>query len=139
MKIILIFLAAAVALAGALVLWQQRTLVQLREQSVSSPAASSAAANSDDAAFVEQQQEAARLREQTKELPRLRNEVSQLRARTGELAAARGEYAELLRAKQTGTAQQFTVFGPGKQVKIYVIGQAGGFYAGMQECNGIPQ
>jgi hypothetical protein len=31
------------------------------------------------------------------------------------------------------------VFGPGKVLNLYTIGIAGGFYAGMVECNGIPQ
>jgi prepilin-type N-terminal cleavage/methylation domain len=48
-------------------------------------------------------------------------------------------HAKAIQAKQTGNGQQFTVFGPGKAVKIYTIGQSGGFYAGMQECKGIPQ
>jgi prepilin-type N-terminal cleavage/methylation domain-containing protein/prepilin-type processing-associated H-X9-DG protein len=39
----------------------------------------------------------------------------------------------------TTTAQQFTVLGPGKTLKVYVVGANGGFYAGQTECNGIPQ
>lgn len=48
-------------------------------------------------------------------------------------------HAKSIQAKLVGTAPQFTVFGPGKPIKVYQIGIAGGFYAGMQECNGIPQ
>jgi prepilin-type N-terminal cleavage/methylation domain-containing protein/prepilin-type processing-associated H-X9-DG protein len=48
-------------------------------------------------------------------------------------------HAKATQARQTGTAQQFTVFGPGKTLKVFTIGANGGFYANMQECNGIPQ
>lgn len=48
-------------------------------------------------------------------------------------------HAKSISAKQTSTGNQFTVFGPGKPLKIYTIGANGGFYAGMTECNGIPQ
>ena len=40
---------------------------------------------------------------------------------------------------QPTTAQQFTVMGPGKSLKTWRVGAAGGFYAGMLECNGLPQ
>jgi prepilin-type N-terminal cleavage/methylation domain-containing protein len=48
-------------------------------------------------------------------------------------------HAKAVQAKQTGTAQQFTVFGPGKGLKIYTIGANGGYYAGQVECRGIPE
>jgi len=48
-------------------------------------------------------------------------------------------HAKSIQAKQTGTAPQFTVFGPGRQLKIFRIGAAGGFYANMIEVRGIPQ
>jgi prepilin-type N-terminal cleavage/methylation domain-containing protein/prepilin-type processing-associated H-X9-DG protein len=48
-------------------------------------------------------------------------------------------HAKAVQAKHTGNSQQFTVFGPGKAVKVYTIGANGGFYAGMQECRGIPE
>ncbi len=48
-------------------------------------------------------------------------------------------HAKSISGKQTGTANQFTVFGPGKLLKVYTIGANGGFYAGLTECNGIPQ
>jgi prepilin-type N-terminal cleavage/methylation domain-containing protein/prepilin-type processing-associated H-X9-DG protein len=48
-------------------------------------------------------------------------------------------HAKAIKGTQTGTAKQFTVFGPGKDVKVYRIGAGGGFYANMQECYGIPQ
>ena len=48
-------------------------------------------------------------------------------------------HAKSIQATQIGTANQFTVFGPGAQVKVYRIGANGGFYAGLTECNGIPQ
>jgi prepilin-type N-terminal cleavage/methylation domain-containing protein/prepilin-type processing-associated H-X9-DG protein len=48
-------------------------------------------------------------------------------------------HAKSVQAKQTGTAQQFTVFGPGKTLKVYTIGANGGFYANMVECRGIPE
>jgi prepilin-type N-terminal cleavage/methylation domain-containing protein/prepilin-type processing-associated H-X9-DG protein len=40
---------------------------------------------------------------------------------------------------QTTTIPQFTVMGPGKALKTWRIGTAGGFYAGKLECNGLPQ
>jgi prepilin-type processing-associated H-X9-DG protein len=48
-------------------------------------------------------------------------------------------HAKAMQATQTGTSQQFTVMGPGKQLKVYKVGSNGGFYAGQSECNGIPQ
>jgi prepilin-type N-terminal cleavage/methylation domain-containing protein/prepilin-type processing-associated H-X9-DG protein len=49
-------------------------------------------------------------------------------------------HAKAIQAKKNGnTTNQFTVFGPGKVLNLYTIGIAGGFYAGMVECNGIPQ
>jgi prepilin-type N-terminal cleavage/methylation domain-containing protein/prepilin-type processing-associated H-X9-DG protein len=44
-----------------------------------------------------------------------------------------------IQATETGTAKQFTVMGPGRELKTYKIGVRGGFYAGMNECLGIPQ
>ena len=48
-------------------------------------------------------------------------------------------HATAIQATQVGTARQFTVFGPGKELKVYRIGAKGGFYANMNECRGIPQ
>ena len=48
-------------------------------------------------------------------------------------------HAKAIQATQVGTARQFTVFGPGRELKIYRIGAAGGFYANMNEARGIPQ
>jgi prepilin-type N-terminal cleavage/methylation domain-containing protein/prepilin-type processing-associated H-X9-DG protein len=40
---------------------------------------------------------------------------------------------------QTTTTPQFTVAGPGRALKTWRVGTAGGFYAGQLECNGLPQ
>lgn len=48
-------------------------------------------------------------------------------------------HVKAIQAKETGTAQQFTVFGPGKNLKVYTIGAGGGFYAGQTECKGLPE
>ena len=49
-------------------------------------------------------------------------------------------HAKAIQATLTTTAaQQFTVMGPGKVLKIYRVGTGGGFYANQIECNGIPQ
>jgi prepilin-type N-terminal cleavage/methylation domain-containing protein/prepilin-type processing-associated H-X9-DG protein len=48
-------------------------------------------------------------------------------------------HSKAIQAKHTGNAQQFTVMGPGKPVKVYTIGISGGYYAGKQECRGIPE
>ena len=48
-------------------------------------------------------------------------------------------HARNIHATQVGTAQQFTVFGPGKTLKVWKIGANGGFYTNMIECLGIPQ
>ena len=37
------------------------------------------------------------------------------------------------------TRTQFTVFGPGKALKVWRVGASGGFYTNMVECNGLPQ
>nr|CAA9243208.1 hypothetical protein AVDCRST_MAG63-2537 [uncultured Armatimonadetes bacterium] len=53
---------------------------------------------------------------------------------------ADGHVKAVQAALQPGaTANQFTVAGPGKPLKVYKIGAGGGFYAGMEECLGIPQ
>lgn len=41
-------------------------------------------------------------------------------------------------ASAIGSAQQFTVAGPGKGLRLYRIGANGGVYTGMSECTGIP-
>ena len=46
-------------------------------------------------------------------------------------------HAKAIQAKEVGTAPQFTVFGPGKTLKVYQIGVNGGIYAGKTECVGI--
>jgi prepilin-type N-terminal cleavage/methylation domain-containing protein len=48
-------------------------------------------------------------------------------------------HAKAIKANLFGTIQQFTVMGPGKQLKTWKVGAGGGFYANMIECNGIPQ
>ncbi len=48
-------------------------------------------------------------------------------------------HTKSIQATETGTAKQFTVMGPGRDLKTYKIGVRGGFYAGMNECLGIPQ
>ena len=48
-------------------------------------------------------------------------------------------HVKSIQATETGTAKQFTVMGPGRDLKTYKIGARGGFYAGMNECLGIPQ
>jgi prepilin-type N-terminal cleavage/methylation domain-containing protein/prepilin-type processing-associated H-X9-DG protein len=44
-----------------------------------------------------------------------------------------------IKAKESGKASQFTVAGPGRELKVYTIGASGGYYAGKTECLGIPQ
>ena len=46
-------------------------------------------------------------------------------------------HAKAIQAKQIGAAPQFTVFGPGKTLKVFEIGKNGGIYAGKTECSGI--
>jgi prepilin-type processing-associated H-X9-DG protein len=48
-------------------------------------------------------------------------------------------HAKNMQATLSGTARQFTVMGPGKELKVYRIGANGGFYRGMIECLGMPQ
>ena len=48
-------------------------------------------------------------------------------------------HAKAIQATKTTKANQFTVFGPGRSLDVYKIGFNGGFYAGLTECNGIPQ
>jgi prepilin-type processing-associated H-X9-DG protein len=48
-------------------------------------------------------------------------------------------HARAVQARQIGTAPQFTVFGPGRTLRVYRIGANGGFYANMTECRGIPE
>ncbi len=48
-------------------------------------------------------------------------------------------HAKSISASPIGTANQFTVFGPGRLLTVYQIGAGGGFYAGLTECNGIPR
>lgn len=47
-------------------------------------------------------------------------------------------HVRAIQARPSGTTQQFTVAGPGRSLKTYVVGARGGFYAGQVECNGIP-
>jgi len=42
-----------------------------------------------------------------------------------------------VKARLTGTANQFTTTGTTRQLKVFTIEQPGGFYNGMQECRGI--
>jgi prepilin-type N-terminal cleavage/methylation domain-containing protein/prepilin-type processing-associated H-X9-DG protein len=48
-------------------------------------------------------------------------------------------HAKAINAHVTGQTQQITAFGLGKLLKLYTIGQNGGFYAGKHVCNGLPQ
>jgi hypothetical protein len=48
-------------------------------------------------------------------------------------------HAKAIKANLFGTTNQFTVGGPGKQLKTWKIGAGGGFYVNMIECLGIPQ
>jgi prepilin-type N-terminal cleavage/methylation domain-containing protein/prepilin-type processing-associated H-X9-DG protein len=48
-------------------------------------------------------------------------------------------HAKAINARVTGQTQQITAFGLGKVIKLYTIGQNGGFYAGKHVCNGMPQ
>ena len=48
-------------------------------------------------------------------------------------------HVKAIQAKQSGKANQFTVMGPGRELNVYTIGASGGFYAGQQECLGIPK
>jgi len=49
-------------------------------------------------------------------------------------------HARAIQAIETGgTANQFTVFGPGRSLKVYRVGANGGFYRDLIECLGIPQ
>ncbi len=48
-------------------------------------------------------------------------------------------HAKNAQAREIGQVPQFTVMGPGRMLKLYQIGQNGGFYAGMVEAKGIPQ
>jgi len=48
-------------------------------------------------------------------------------------------HAKVIKATDTNTsAPQFTVGGPGKPLEIWRVGSNGGFYAGMNDCLGIP-
>ena len=58
---------------------------------------------------------------------------------TFNLSFADGHSKAIPATLQPTTAQQFTVMGPGKTLKTWRIGTAGGFYSGLLECNGIPQ
>jgi prepilin-type N-terminal cleavage/methylation domain-containing protein/prepilin-type processing-associated H-X9-DG protein len=48
-------------------------------------------------------------------------------------------HAKSAKGIEVGTANQFTVMGPGKVLKTYKVGANGGVYVGLLECNGIPQ
>lgn len=48
-------------------------------------------------------------------------------------------HVKAVQARETGTAQQFTVAGPGKSLKVYTIGSQGGWYNGKTEGLGIPE
>src|ERR1041385_918951 len=79
---------AVLALAGTgAVIWQQRSLAELRRPHGSLGFTDAATMDDNNA----EQREVLALREQTKDLPRLRNEVTQLRAHRAELDAARRE------------------------------------------------
>jgi prepilin-type N-terminal cleavage/methylation domain-containing protein/prepilin-type processing-associated H-X9-DG protein len=48
-------------------------------------------------------------------------------------------HVKSVHATKTGTANQFTVMGPGPLLDVFTIGKSGGFYEGLTECLGIPQ
>ncbi|GAB4466954.1 MAG: hypothetical protein OHK0029_38580 [Armatimonadaceae bacterium] len=49
-------------------------------------------------------------------------------------------HVKAIQARETGTtAPQFTVTGPGRELRVFVVGANGGFYAGQNEIRGIPQ
>jgi prepilin-type N-terminal cleavage/methylation domain-containing protein/prepilin-type processing-associated H-X9-DG protein len=49
-------------------------------------------------------------------------------------------HVKAIQARENGTtSQQFTVMGPGKSLKVYVIGAQGGWYNGRTEALGIPE
>jgi prepilin-type N-terminal cleavage/methylation domain-containing protein len=48
-------------------------------------------------------------------------------------------HTKAIKATLFGTTQQFTVFGPGRQLSTWTVGAGGGYYAGMIECLGIPR
>jgi prepilin-type processing-associated H-X9-DG protein len=48
-------------------------------------------------------------------------------------------HTKAVSARETGTTTQFSTTGPGKSLKVYTIGIAGGIYQNMQECRGIAQ
>ncbi len=49
-------------------------------------------------------------------------------------------HAKAIKGIDTGTTRnQFTVFGPGKALKVWRVGANGGFYVNLIEMNGIPQ
>ncbi len=48
-------------------------------------------------------------------------------------------HSKSMKGLNTGTTvPQFTVFGPGRPIKVYKLGANAGFYANMVECLGIP-
>jgi len=48
-------------------------------------------------------------------------------------------HTKAMTARQVGTARQFTVFGLGRELKVYRIGANGGWYADKTECLGYPE
>ncbi|HSV75289.1 MAG TPA: prepilin-type N-terminal cleavage/methylation domain-containing protein [Chthonomonadales bacterium] len=48
-------------------------------------------------------------------------------------------HTKAIRATLHGTTRQWTVMGPGRELRTWIVGAGGGFYAGMVECVGIPQ
>jgi prepilin-type N-terminal cleavage/methylation domain len=71
--------------------------------------------------------------------PGLQVQLVQARHQSSFNASFVDGHVKNIQARQTGTANQFTVFGPGRELKVYTIGTGGGFYANMTECLGIPQ
>lgn len=47
-------------------------------------------------------------------------------------------HVKAIGARESGSANQFSTTGIGRQLKLYIIGANGGFYRGMRECRGIP-
>ncbi|HVK02066.1 MAG TPA: prepilin-type N-terminal cleavage/methylation domain-containing protein [Armatimonadaceae bacterium] len=70
--------------------------------------------------------------------PGLQVQLVQARHQNTFNAAFVDGHVKNIQARESGTANQFTVFGPGRELKVYTIGRNGGFYADKTECLGIP-
>jgi hypothetical protein len=103
MKVITISLGLMALAATAAVLWQQHTLSTLA-QAPRAGAIEAGVSSEALAGKARSEEEITRLREQTKELPKLRNEVQTLRSISRDLTAARSEFARLASAQTNSAA-----------------------------------